>query len=121
MASVPVSDQAYWRKRISNNAAAALLVFTCLHIACFSALSGFVGSGAVNLLGIAILVGVAIPALARFEARWDDDEMRDVPDAVLANRFRAERLRLWIAALTVPFLWAGLFLGAYAAWISLAG
>jgi len=121
MASVPASDQGYWRKRVSNNAAAALLVFTCLHITCFTALSGFVGSGAINLLGIAILVGIAIPAMAGFEARWEDDKVGDLTEAALAARFRAARLRLWIAALLVPFLWAGVFLGLYTAWGKFAG
>lgn len=113
MASAPIPDHGNWKKRISNNAAAALLLFTLLHIACFVALSGVIGSGIAHFLGIAILVGLVIPALARFEARWHGDALAGLTDAELAVRFRTERVWLWLAAVIAPFLWSGVFLGLW--------
>lgn len=113
MASMLVPDRDGWKKRISNNAAAALLLFTLLHIGCFVAISGYIGSSLVSFLGIAILVGLVIPALARFEARWHGDALAGLSETEIATRFRAERMRLWIAAAFVPFLWSGVFLGLY--------
>lgn len=113
MASVPMPDFGSWKKRISNNAAAALLLFTLLHVACFTALAGFAGSWLVTYLGIAILVGLVIPALSRFEARWHGGALDGLSEHEIAERFRIERLRLWAAAVALPFLWSGLFLGAY--------
>lgn len=88
------------------------MLFTLLHITCFSALAGYARSSLVSYLGIAILVGLVIPALGRVEARWHGAALRGLSDAELATRFRAERMRLWGTAIVLPFLWSGLFLGA---------
>lgn len=113
MASVPMPQHGSWKKRISNNAAGALLLFTLLHVTCFTALAAFAGSSLVSYLGIAIMIGLVIPALARFEARWHGETLQGLSDGELALRFRTERRRLWIAAVAAPFLWSALFLGAY--------
>lgn len=106
-------DQDRWRRRISNNAAAALLVFTLLHIICFMAVSGFTGARWVNLLGIAIMVMLVIPAISKIEARWEDLTRQPLGPAEISTHFRRERLRLWIAAILLPFLWSGIFLGLH--------
>ena len=113
MASVPMPEFGTWKKRISNNAAGALLLFTLLHVACFTALAGYVQSSLVSYLGIAIVVGLVIPAAARVEARWHGDALRGLDETQLAARFRVERARLWGAALILPFIWSGLFLGVF--------
>ncbi|RJF90503.1 hypothetical protein D3876_09705 [Sphingomonas cavernae] len=110
-----------WKKRISNNAAGALLLFTMLHVTCFTALAGYARSSLVSYLGIAILMGLVIPALARIEARWHGDALRGLTDAELSVRFRVERARLWGAAIALPFVWSGLFLGAFLIFTRLTG
>ena len=107
-------DQDRWRRRISNNAAAALLVFTLLHIICFMAVSGYTGWRWVNLLGIGIMVGFAIPAISRIEARWENLTRQPLGPAEIVMHFHRERLRLWVAAICLPFLGAAAVLGLYA-------
>ncbi|MBB5686104.1 hypothetical protein [Sphingobium boeckii] len=114
MAAVLTDDQDRWKRRISNNAAAALLVFTLLHILCFVAVSGYTGWRWINLLGIAILVGFAIPAISKIEARWEALTREPLGPAEISTHFRRERMRLWIAAILLPFLGSAVFLGAHA-------
>ncbi|MCJ8156845.1 hypothetical protein [Sphingomonas sp. LaA6.9] len=121
MASVPMPEFGTWQKRISNNAAGALLLFTLLHVTCFTALAGYSRSSLVSYLGITILVGLVIPALGRVEGRWHGEALRGLTEADLNARFRTERVRLWGAAIALPFVWSGLFLGALLAFGQFAG
>ena len=114
-------DHDRWKRRISNHAAAALLVFTLLHIVCVAAASGYTGARWVKYLGIALLILVVIPAISRIEARWEALTRQPLGPAEIVTHFRRERRRLWLAAITVPFLWTGLFLALYAIVARLAG
>jgi hypothetical protein len=98
MASSPIA-QAGWKKRVSANAAGALLLFTLLHLLCFAAASQ--GAGPVRLIGLLLPVAMAVLLAARFEAHW-------------YGRGDAGFLRaaacLWIGAACLPFLWSGAYL-----------
>jgi len=121
MTAVRAEDHDRWKRRISNHAAAALLVFTLLHIVCVTAASGYTGARWVSFLGIALLVLVVIPAISKIEARWEALTRQPLGPAEIVTHFRRERRRLWLAAVTMPFVWTGLFLGIYMGVTRLAG
>ena len=103
MASQPFDEQ-IWKKRVSVNAAGALVLFALLHILCFAAASP--GAGVMRLMGLALPVIAAVPLAGRFEAHWH--RTRDV------RRFRRAAGLAWAGAAIVPFLWSG-------AWLLLPG
>jgi hypothetical protein len=99
MASRPF-DRDVWKKRVSSNAAGALVLFALLHILCSAAAPG--DPGPLRMIALVLPVIAAIPTAARFEAHW-----HGLPDA---PKFRRAAGLLWAAAAVVPFLWTGLYL-----------
>lgn len=98
-----------WRKRMSDNIAYALLVYTGLQI--FVTMGSLKASGPSMLpyLALIILVIAIIPACRRFERRWnrlDDDQAHD---PALAGYYRRDQLLLWVLAIGLPFAITGLF------------
>lgn len=98
-----------WRRKMSDNIAYALLVYTGLQI--FVTMGALKGEGMSLLpyLALIILVGAIIPACRRFEQRWNrlsDDQAAD-PD--LARYYRRDRRALWLMAIGLPFLLTGMF------------
>lgn len=98
-----------WRKRMSDNIAYALLVYTGLQI--------FVTMGALQgerksllpYLALVVLVAAIIPACRRFERRWNRLSDKQAADPELARWFRRDRLALWLLAIGLPFALTGLF------------
>ena len=74
-----------------------------------------------RIIGIALLVLVVIPAISKIEARWEALTRQPLGPAEIVTHFRRERRRLWLAAVTMPFVWTGLFLGIYMGVTRLAG
>lgn len=99
MASRPF-DRDVWKKRVSSNAAGALVLFALLHILCLAAAPGDLG--AMRMIALALPVIAAIPAAARFEAHW-----HALPQS---PRFRRAAGLLWATAVVAPFLWTGFIL-----------
>jgi hypothetical protein len=99
-----------WRKRMSDNVAYALLVYTTLQI--FVTLKALKGDGGSILpyLALVLLVGAIIPACRRFERRWMrlPDELAFDPE--LKGRFRRDQALLWLLAIGLPFLLTALFM-----------
>jgi hypothetical protein len=98
-----------WRKRMSDNIAYALLVYTGLQI--FVTMGSLKASGPSMLpyLALIILVIAIIPACRRFERRWNrlsDDQARD---PALLRFYRRDQLLLWVLAIGLPFAITGLF------------
>lgn len=104
-----------WRKRMSDNIAYALLVYTALQIfVTMGALRGH-SSSMLPYLALVILVVAIIPSCRRFERRWNrlSDEQAADPD--FAADFRRDRIVLWLLAVGLPFALTGAFkLLAYA-------
>ncbi len=98
-----------WRKRISDNIAYALLVYTALQI--------FVTMGALHARGttllpyfaLVMLVVAIIPACRRFERRWNRLDDAQAADPALAPRFRRDRLAVWLLAIGLPFAVTAMF------------
>ena len=98
-----------WRKRMSDNIAYALLVYTTLQI--FVTLGALRGpqSSLLPYLALVVLVMAIIPACRRFERRWNRLSEEQAADPELAGHFRRDRNVLWLLAIGLPFALTGLF------------
>ncbi|MEH6757613.1 MAG: hypothetical protein V7676_08880 [Parasphingorhabdus sp.] len=97
-----------WDKKMSNNCAAALLVYTLMQI--FFVLS-FINSKGMSIapyFGLVLLVAIIIPFCRKFEKRWENMDTASFSEQSLAARFRTDQITLWILALGLPFLFVGL-------------
>ncbi|MEH6660010.1 MAG: hypothetical protein V7679_00050 [Parasphingorhabdus sp.] len=97
-----------WDKKMSNNCAAALLVYTMMQI--FFVL-GFIEARGMSIapyFGLVVLVAVIIPFCRNFEKRWSEMGNSGLSEQSLAAKFRADQVVLWILALGLPLLFAGL-------------
>ena len=98
-----------WRKRMSDNIAYALLVYTGLQIfVTMGALKGE-GTSLIPYFALIVLVIAIIPACRRFEKRWNrlSDEQAADPD--MAGHFKRDRLTLWLLATLLPLALTGVF------------
>lgn len=100
-----------WRKRMSDNIAYALLVYTGLQIfVTVHALKS--GAGTVSLLpylALVVLVAAIIPACRMFESRWMRISDEAAADPALRPAYRRDQLLLWSLAIGLPFALTGLF------------
>ena len=98
-----------WRRRMSDNIAYALLVYTALQI--FVTMGALKSEGASLLpyLALVVLVGAIIPACRRFERRWNRLSEDQAHDPAMAGHFRRDRITLWLLAIGLPFALTGLF------------
>jgi hypothetical protein len=99
-----------WRKRMSDNIAFALLVYTGLQIfVTMSALHGSEGGSLLPYFALIVLVVAIIPACRLFERRWNRLSNTQAEDPEFARYFRRDRLLLWALAIGLPFLVTGMF------------
>ncbi len=99
-----------WRKRMSDNVAYALLVYTALQI--FVTLGTMHGKGGSMLpyVALIILIVAIIPACRRFEKRWARLSDAQAADRQFARFYRRDQLWLWLLAIGLPFAVSGLFM-----------
>lgn len=91
-----------WRKRMSDNVACALLVYTALQIlVTMNVLKAGHGS-VLPYLSLIVLVVAIIPACRAMERRWSGLTDRQADNPELADRFRRDRLTLWLGAIGLP-------------------
>lgn len=98
-----------WRKRMSDNIAYALLVYTGLQIFVTMGSLKAAGPSMLPYVALCILVVAIIPACRRFERRWNRLDDAQAADPALAGYFRRDRVLLWLLAIGLPFLITGLF------------
>ena len=98
-----------WRKRMSDNIAYALLVYTGLQIFVTMGALKAEGGSILPYLALVILVGAIIPACRRFERRWNRLSPAQAADPALARYFRRDQVLLWLLAIGLPFLITGAF------------
>jgi hypothetical protein len=100
-----------WRRKMSDNIAYALLVYTTLQIfVTMNALKSENGS-LLPYLALIVLVVAIIPACRGFERRWNRLSEDQAQDPDMARFFRRDRLTLWLLAIGLPFALTGLFMG----------
>lgn len=97
-----------WDKKMSNNCAAALLVYTMMQIFFVLSFIETKGMSIAPYFGLILLVAVIIPFCRKFEKRWADMSTSGLSEQSIAAKFRADQVILWILALGLPFLFAGL-------------
>ncbi len=104
----PVVD---WRRKMSDNIAYALLVYTGLQIfVTMGAIKGKEGS-ILPYFALIILVVAIIPACRMFEGRWNRLGDQQALNPEMADQFRRDRLMLWLLAIGLPFLLTAIFKG----------
>lgn len=98
-----------WRKRMSDNIAYALLVYTGLQI--FVTMGALHGRGGSLLPYFALILLVAgiIPACRRFEKRWSRLNNVQAADPALRSFYRRDQAMLWSLAIGLPFAITGMF------------
>lgn len=103
-----------WRKRMSDNIAFALLVYTALQIfVTVQALKQGMSS-ILPYFALIVLVAAIIPGCRFFERRWMDIGDEAAADPQMARTYRRDQILLWTIAIGLPFLLTGLFKGATA-------
>ena len=107
-----------WRKKMSDNVAYALLVYTGLQIfVTMGALKN--GSGSVlPYLALIVLVAAIIPGCRLFEKRWDSLSDGQAANPELRGRFRRDLAVLWLCAIGLPLALTALFMGIEALGVS---
>ena len=98
-----------WRKRMSDNIAYALLVYTGLQI--FVTVHALKTGSASLLPYFALIVRVAaiIPACRTFEGRWLQISDEAAADPAYRPSYRRDQFFLWALAIGLPFALTGLF------------
>lgn len=110
-ARADVAGKLDWRKRMSDHVAYALLVYTGVQIGVTMALVKGSHGSILPYFALVALVAAIIPACRLFEGRWTDLPDEAATDPALAPAFTRECVALWVAALGLPFVLAGLFNG----------
>lgn len=100
-----------WRRKMSDNIAYALLVYTGLQIFVTMGALKSNGGSLLPYLSLVILVAAIIPACRMFERRWNRLSDVQAHDLEMVPYFRRDRLMLWLLAIGLPFLLTGLFKG----------
>lgn len=98
-----------WRKRISDNIAYALLVYTGLQIAVTLAALHESKSSLLPYLALVVLVGAVVPACRTMERRWTVLSDAEARDPARAGAFRRDLTRVWACAIGLPVVLGGLF------------
>ena len=103
-----------WRRKMSDHVAYGLLVYTGLQI--FVTMSALkVGQGSIlPYFALIVLVAAIIPGCRMFEKRWESLSDSEAANPELADRFKRDRLLVWLFALGLPFALTGLFKGVEA-------
>lgn len=100
-----------WRKRMSDNIAYALLVYTALQIFVTMGMLDRKGGSLLPYFALIILVAAIIPACRRFEKRWNRLSDAQSADPRFASYYRRDQMWLWGLAVGLPFAVSGLFFG----------
>ena len=100
-----------WRRKMSDHVAYGLLVYTGLQI--FVTMSALkVGAGSIlPYFALIVLVVGIIPGCRMFEKRWEGLSDSEAANPEFADRFKRDRLLVWLFALGLPFLITGIFKG----------
>ena len=103
-----------WRRKMSDHVAYGLLVYTGLQI--FVTMGALkVGHGSIlPYFALIVLVGAIIPGCRMFEKRWESLSDSEAANPELADRYKRDRLLVWLFALGLPFALTGIFKGVEA-------
>ena len=100
-----------YAKRISDHVAITLVVYTLALIFVTSPAMETKGTSILPYFMLVVFVAMVIPACRGMERRWQALEASDLGDGGLHTRFVVDRVKLWVAAIAIPLILAGLFRG----------
>ena len=101
-----------WRKRMSDNVAYALLVYTGLQIfVTMHALKTGESGSILPYFALVVLVAAIIPGARWFEGRWSGLDNKAAADPALAPGYRRDWLALWLCAIGLPLGLTAVFKG----------
>ena len=97
-----------WRIRISDNLAYGLLTYTGLQIfVTMKQLKGLTDT-MLPYLALIVLVAGIIPAARWLEGHWNRLTDEEAKDPAQLPRFKRDRAIIWLAAIGLPFVLAGI-------------
>ncbi len=100
-----------WRRKMSDHVAYGLLAYTALQIyVTMSALEGD-GESIMPYFALVLLVAAIIPGARLFERRWEGLSDEEAADPELAPAYKRDRLKVWAAAIVLPFIISGAIRG----------
>ncbi|HLV08183.1 MAG TPA: hypothetical protein VKY80_10970 [Croceibacterium sp.] len=103
-----------WRRKMSDNVAYALLVYTGLQIfVTMTTLKSGTGS-ILPYLALIVLVAAIIPGCRMFERRWDSLSDSEAANPEFRDRFRRDLVLLWASAIGLPIALTGIYLAVAA-------
>ncbi|MEY2943268.1 MAG: hypothetical protein RLY97_1282 [Pseudomonadota bacterium] len=105
----PAAKPLDFRKKMSDNIAYALLVYTGLQIFVTMGALKAEGGSLLPYLALIILVVAIIPSCRRFERRWNRLSDAQAADPMLRSYFRHDLIVLWLLAVGLPFAITGVF------------
>ena len=91
-----------WRRRMSNNIAYALLVYTALQIFMTVGSLHAEGGSLLPYVVLVILVGAIIPACRTIDKRWNRLSEAQAHDPALAGVYARDRKLVWMLAIGLP-------------------
>jgi mannose/fructose/N-acetylgalactosamine-specific phosphotransferase system component IIC len=98
-----------WRKRMSDHIAYALMVYTALQIFVTVETMQSPGTSIAPYIALAILVALVIPACKTYESCWMKMSDEQAADPSYESRYRKSVIGLWMLAIGLPLVLAGLF------------
>lgn len=98
-----------WRKKMSDNVAYGLLVYTGLQI--FVTMHEIQGASAsiLPVFVLVMLVAAIIPLFRNFERRWEHLSDEQAGDLAFKAAFRRDQIKVWSLAALLPFVITGGF------------
>ncbi len=99
-----------WRKKMSDNVAYALIVYTAINI--FATVQAVKATGLkpYAMAVLVLLVALIIPVCRSFEKSWREISDEDASDPKLAGRFRRDQFFLWLLAIGLPLFFTGILM-----------
>ena len=108
-------------RRMTWHAATALAAFAALQIWLVSSAIAHGASSTLIFVALIVLLALAVPVARSTERRWYHLSRQALASWGLHARFRRDVRRLWVAALTLPFLWVSGAMAATDAIAAIAG
>jgi hypothetical protein len=96
-----------WRRRMSDNVAYALWVYTGLQIFMTVAVLKGPGGSILPYLALALLVVAVLPGFRALERRWDRMSDEQAVDPAYEPPYRRDKRLIWGLAVGLPFVMTG--------------
>lgn len=93
-------------KRMSDNVAIALVIYTMMLIFVTSPRMHFGDMSIIPYFMLVVFVGCAIPFCKKLENKWAAIEHAGTDTTDLTGSFNFDRIKLWVATFLVPILLA---------------